>query len=216
MKPDVLALIPIKPDMHGDLKRRALELAGRMPAFNPSINMVTVFDSRMLPKKPGDSTPWSKVTRVRNTLLDCFKLTAFTHVLWIDADLVEYPADLPTRLLSANQHGVSSCPVFIEDREEQFYDTAGYVGIDEKHWNVFSPHHEHILGKEVVEVASVGCLYMVPSYIYQTGARHTDHPTNTDHWEICQAARRAGRTVTVDMRMRALHANLPKYGEAWH
>ena len=216
MKASVLALIPIKADMHADLKRRALELAGRMPAANPAMDLVTVFDSRVLAKKEGDSTPWSKVTRVRNTLLDCFKLSAFTHVLWIDADLVEYPADLPTRLLAANPHGVSSCPVFIEDREDQFYDTAGFVGLDEKHWCVFAPHHEDAAGREVVEVAGVGCLYSVPVPVYLTGARHTDHPTNPDHWTVCQAARKMGRSVTVDMRLRALHANLPKYGEAWH
>lgn len=216
MKPSVLALIPIKADMHADLKRRALELAGRMPAANPAMDLVTVFDSRVLAKEPGDKTPWSKVTRVRNTLLGCFKLSAFTHVLWIDADLVEYPANLPKRLLAANPHGVSSCPVFIEDREEQFYDTAGFVGLDEKHWNVFAPHHEDASGREVVEVAGVGCLYSVPVPVYLTGARHTDHPTNTDHWTVCQAARKMGRSVTVDMRLRALHANLPKYGEAWH
>ena len=216
MKPSVLALIPLKADMHADLKRRALELAGRMPEANPGLDLVTVFDWRRLAKDPADSTPWSKVTRVRNTLLDCFKLSAFTHVLWIDADLVEYPADLPTRLLQANPHGVSSCPVFIEDREDQFYDTAGYVGLDDKHWEVFAPHHEDVPGNEIVEVSCVGCLYTVPTPVYVAGARHTDHPTNTDHWSVCQAARRMGRTVTVDMRLRALHANLPKYGEAWH
>lgn len=216
MKASVLALIPIKADMHADLKRRALELAGRMPAANPWIDLVTVFDSRVLAKQEGDSTPWSKVTRVRNTLLDCFKLSAFTHVLWIDADLVAYPADLPSQLIKANPHGVSSCPVFIEDREEQFYDTSAFVGLDGKHWAVFAPHHEDAAGREVVEVAGVGCLYTVPVPVYQTGVRHTDHPTNTDHWSICQEARKIGRSVTVDMRLRALHANLPKYGEAWH
>ena len=216
MTPSVLALIPLKADMHPDLKRRALELAGRMPAANPSLQIITVFDWRRLPKEPKDSTPWSKVTRVRNTLLDCFKLSAFTHVLWIDADLVEYPADMPTRLLQTNAHGISSLPVFIEDKENEFYDTAGFVGLDEKHWEVFSPHHEDMAGREVVEVSCVGCVYSAPSWLYQSGVRHTDHPTNTDHWSICQAARKAGRSVTVDLRMRALHANLPKYGESWH
>ncbi len=216
MTPSILALIPLKADMHADLKNRALELAGRMPAANPSVQMVTVFDWRRLPKEPGDSTPWSKVTRVRNSLLDCFKLSAFTHVLWIDADLVDYPADLPTRLLHANPHGVSSLPVFIEDREDQFYDTAAFVGLDEKHWSVFAPHHEDAPGREVVEVAGVGCVYLCPVPVYLSGVKHTDHPTNTDHWAICQTARKMSRTVTVDMRMRALHANLPKYGEAWH
>lgn len=216
MKASVLALIPVKAGMHPDLQRRALELAGRMPAANPWIDLVTVFDSRVLAKDPGDTTPWSKVTRVRNTLLDCFKLSAFTHVLWIDADLVEYPADLPSQLIKANPHGVSSCPVFIEDREGEFYDTAAFVGLDDRHWEVFSPHHADAAGRQVVDVAGVGCLYTVPVPVYQTGVRHTDHPTNTDHWAICQAARKLGRTVTVDMRLRALHANLPKYGEAWH
>lgn len=65
-------------------------------------------------------------------------------------------------------------------------------------------------------MACVGCLYTVPVPVYLAGARHTDHPTNTDHWAVCQTARKLGRTVTVDMRLRALHANLPKYGEAWH
>jgi len=212
----VLALIPLKADMHADLKTRALELAYRMPAANPDINMLTVFDWRRLLRDPDDSTPWSKVTRVRNSLVDCFNLSAFTHVLWIDADLVEYPADLPTRLLQTNRDGVSSLPVFIEDKENEFYDTAGFVGIDQKHWEVFAPHHEGISGLDVVKVSCVGCVYTVPVEIYLSGAKHIDHPTKTDHWSICQAAIKAGKTITVDMRLRALHANLPKYGEAWH
>jgi len=216
MRATVLALIPLKAEMHPDLKAKALELAAKLPLANPDMDLVTVFDWRKLAKQPGDCRAWSKVTRVRNTLLDCFKLSAFTHVLWIDADLVDYPADMPTRLLESNPHGVSSLPVFIEDKEGEFYDTAAFVGLDEKHWAVSAPHHEDVPGREVVEVAGVGCVYLCPVPVYLSGVKHTDHPTNTDHWAICQAARKMGRTVTVDMRMRALHANLPKYGEAWH
>lgn len=216
MKPNILTLIPLKANMHADLKARGIALASRLPAANPDLNIVNVFDFRHLPKEDGDCRPWSKVTRVRNTLIECFNLNQFSHVLWIDADLVEYPADLPTRLLATNATGISSLPVYIEDREHDFYDWAAFIGLDLVHWGHPFPHHRDVVGKDVVDVAGVGCVYTCPVDIYLDGARHEDHPTNTDHWPICEAARAKGQRVTVDMRMRALHANLPKYGEAWH
>ncbi len=71
-------------------------------------------------------------------------------------------------------------------------------------------------GETIIDVDSVGAMYVMTTDIYRAGIRHEDHPAFTDHFPICEAALKMGRRVTVDRTSKAYHAILPNYGEKWH
>ena len=78
-----------------------------------------------------DERPLSKTARLRNRMLDSIDLHAFDYLLWIDSDVIEIPADLPTTLINANPTGVTAPLVLIEEPgplgKNQFYDTTAFV-----------------------------------------------------------------------------------------
>ncbi len=49
------------------------------------------------------------------------------YVLWIDADVVDYPPDLPSRLIERDPLGISAPLVLAAGGGGRFYDTAGFV-----------------------------------------------------------------------------------------
>lgn len=240
----ILACIPVRPTLNVGLKTRCRELADALASGNPGHTLSLFVDETPIGPDPADCRPWSKVCRVRNRMLDQIRLDEYDYLLWIDADVVAYPADLPTRLLAGNPDGISAPMVLIEDRD-QVYDWAAFVmaGKDSflptdrrrvwgrnlahepPHWHEHEPPQVEDDGTArprwyepaaaVVDMDCVGTITMVPTWIYRT-ARYEDHPAFTDHYPLCRACRRAGRRVTVDRSVIACHADLPKWGESWH
>lgn len=224
----ILVIVPAKPQMHAELKRRCMVSALAMLEANRH-EMAFLFDWTSEAKQPGDATPWSVVARVRNRIVDGLSLDRWDYLLWIDADVIDYPADLPTRLIQSNPEGVSAPMVLIEDSARLFYDFAGFIirGRDHvrhdtrmlvrgRNLSHEPPYWPIEPTQDVVEMDCVGCVMMVPAAIYRAGGRYEDHPLFTDHYPICRKAREMGRRVTVCRSLVTTHANLPKYGEAWH
>jgi hypothetical protein len=178
-------------------------------------------------------------------MLTRMAIMEWDYLLWVDADVVDYPLDLPTRLIDSNPTGVSAPMVLIEGRKD-FYDWAAFVmkgkdtikptnrhrvwGRNIQHeppyWNECDSHTEdgppeaakpqwYEPKERVVEMDCVGTIVMVPTRIY-AHAQYEDHPAFTDHHPICKAARDLGLKVTVDRGTVAYHADLPKWGEQWH
>ena len=56
---------------------------------------------------------------IRNTVIARFLKPHHEHVLWLDADVVRYPADLVSQLHKANPGGVSAPLVLIEDSDSE-------------------------------------------------------------------------------------------------
>src|SRR5262245_33829032 len=104
----VLVLVPAKSSMHPILHEKMMQLVGRMPTANQNLKLMTIIDLRSEPTLATDCRAWSKVARVRNRLLDSVDWRAFDYVLWIDADVVDYPPDLPTRLTHAAAGGIAA------------------------------------------------------------------------------------------------------------
>jgi hypothetical protein len=230
----VLTVIPVKPTLHPEIRRMSAESAHAMVAANPDLELSIIFDTRSEPKHDTDHTPWSKVARVRNKVLDSIDLSKWDYLFWVDADVIRYPADMPTRLLTENPTGVSAPMVMIDGNMEglvntRFYDMAAFIIEGRDHIeptvaipfipgrNVWytPPYWPDEPTTDVVRMDCVGTITMVPAHIYKT-ARYEDHPAFTDHYPICKEARRQGLPVTAHRNITAFHANLPKYGEAWH
>lgn len=236
MKPTVLVLIPIKPTLNPILADRAAYLARQMLPACPDLELTIVMDGRGCPSEPGDSTPWSKVTRIRNNLLKSVNLQEHEWVMWVDADLVEYPADLAQWLvhgaMTYANNGVCAPTVLIEGRTT-FYDWAAFINRGMSH--IRPTQRAHIEGRNIncappyydesdvrgggshVLMDCVGACYAVHRDIYLSGVRHQDHPSFTDHFPICEAAYAMGRSVVALPNVEVRHADLSKYaGESWH
>lgn len=223
----ILVAVPIRPSLPAALSQLARELAWAMVPANPDHALTLHFDFEPIERVPGETTPWAKVARVRNRMLDRVDFRRWDYVLWIDADVMAYPHDMPTRLIAANPEGITSPLVFIEG-SEILYDWAAciYKGKD----GIEPDNREYLPGRniatlppywlesdvaEFVEMDCVGTVTMVPAKLYNW-IRYEDHPAFTDHYSICRAARSCGRKVGILRTCTALHADLPKYGEPFH
>jgi SAM-dependent methyltransferase len=210
----VLVLIPVKPNLDPRLKSRAAELAMRLPKANPSLEFSLVFDFR----GDGDAVVVRFEDRAnRNALLRQAIIDDYlgqSHaVLWVDADVVDYPADLPTRLIERSGGGVGAPLVCMEGNPERFYDIAGFV--EGGRWARLDPPYFDQDGP-VFELDSVGTIYLVPSVLYRGGAKHVDQPGYTEHQSVCTTARENGLPVRAFADLMAMHADLGRYGEPYH
>lgn len=234
MKQTVLALIPIKPTLHPVLADRAAFLARQMLPACPDLDLTIVMDGRGVASEPTDNTPWSKVARIRNMMLQSVNLQQHKWVMWIDADLIDYPADLAQWLVhGAMQYannGVCAPTVLIEGRTT-FYDWAAFINKGKSHIDPTNrvnipgrniscqpPYYaeEDVRHEGYVEMDCVGACYVVHRDIYLSGTRHTDHASFTDHFEICAKALEMGRKVVALPNVIVTHADLPRFGEKWH
>lgn len=132
-RPRVVLMIPARQGLHPDIERKAAAALAAMQAGNPSLNLTTFIFDKVVPRESGDDRPLSKVTRIRNMMLHEANVREdFDYVMWVDSDLVSYPADLPTALIRANPEGVTAPLVLVEEpgplgRVDQFYDTTAFV-----------------------------------------------------------------------------------------
>lgn len=237
----ILILIPTKPTLCQALRSRSIELTARLPDGNPDHELIIVHDYRKVESLPTDKTAWARVTRARQALLDSFHLLIFKfdYVLWIDADVVEYPPDMPSRLIEANPDGIAAPMVFVEGREARFYDWAAFIQSGRSHiepanpvqikgrnlahdapyWDVEPP--DRTFGHMgIMPMDCVGTIVMIPSNL-MTGHIFEDHSVFTDWFTLCKKARKiiGPRGVVVDRGCVTLHADLGsgKYlNESWH
>lgn len=211
MKPHVLHLVAVKPSLHPDLKRKAGELAGRLSPANPGLEFTTVLDDS--PPPAGEVTRLGRLAAVRQGMVDRHLRHEHTHVLWADADLVDYPAGIVTTLMQRCGGGMVAPVCVVEHSPNWAYDTHGFArdGRPTSHhlhdWSRTGPAHD---------LDSVGVFVLIDADIYRAGARHTDWPGLTDWMSVGQFAKSMGRPVRGYSDLIVTHAHLPSYGEDWH
>ncbi len=229
MKPKVLAIVPVKASLHPVLKQTGIALATAMIQSNPDLEMGLLWDNRSEPSLATDGVSTSRTSRIRAKIIDSLVPKQWDFLLWIDADIVYYPADLPTRLLKGNPTGMSAPMVFVEDYGGAwFYDSTAFVlkgkshirpdhrsGLEGRNVMCPPPYFPETPKEVVVEMDSVGTVTMVPTWVYDH-AKYVEHIGFTEHFPIACAVRAAGHKVTAHRDVVVIHANLPKYGEAWH
>lgn len=210
---NILVLIPVKPTLPPALQERAVQLLAALEIQEREIGEHTIAAHIRTCPEPGDGRPFSGHAAARNAMLDAYLTTEHTHVLWIDADLVEYPADLATRL-HAIDAGAIVAPFPLIEGSARFYDIRGFVEVDGQRAR---PWGEHLSGGDLIPMQAVGCCYLAPASVYREGkARYEPTPSHTEHMSVCQAARAGGTLVWASRRTIVYHANLPAWGEDWH
>lgn len=174
------------------------------------------FDYSPFPASYEGENYFARLGRMRQALIDDYLRDDHTDVLWIDADILEYPPTLPTMLRELSS-GVISPLVLLEDSNIN-YDTAGmrqsYEGRSTQEPPYFSgegPLHD---------MESVGCCVLVPADVHRWNKFYaqpdSDTYSVTEWWSICQAAKGMGYQVQCTTDIVVRHAELPLYGEAFH
>jgi hypothetical protein len=216
-----LILIPIRPDLHPALRKQALHLA---TALQGDADLV-------LDDRPWDVSvdwPWPErieaQARLRQAVVETALRPHHTAVLWVDADVIEYPATLLQSLEALGPENIGAPAVLLDRWGERFYDIGGFLERREgalAFARMAVPWFDQ--PGPVVELESVGCVYRVPADIYREGATHevvrdAASPLGawSDHFSVCQAALEMGRRVRADISVKAVHAWLPDFGEGLH
>lgn len=196
----ILALIPIRANLSHALVIHTRALALSLTGCDVQL--------RLCPEH-GDGRPYSAHAAARNAMLDLFLTDEHTHVLWIDADVVDYPPDLATRLHALDPTGIIAPMVLIEGTN-RFYDTRGFEDIDGARACYLPPYFHD--DSALIPMRSVGTCYLAPAALYQAGARYDVTPHETEHYSLCGRAARVSATRDVVV----YHAELPRWGERWH
>ena len=211
-----LVLIPMKPNMPPELRDMCIRNSDRLKGDGTEV----VIDSR----GKGDEGVVTLEERVAHTvgirngmIKDYFDPARHSGVLWLDADIVEYPADIVGRLWRSGGGNVVAPAVYLQGYCRRWYDTMGFV-CRGKAFRFRRPYARGCCKREdgLLELDGVGCVYLVPSAVYASGARHEPRPGFTDHLAVCEHARGMGLKVLCDMSIEVFHAYLTKYGERAH
>lgn len=202
---NVLIATPYRRRTHPALLERAAALRAHLKGD------VCVYEDCSGPV-PGD-LPYASNARARNHILDIALKPEHEAVLWVDVDLVDYPADIIERLDAVRDGGIAAPFVYLDGFYHHFYDTGGFIE-DTEHSRVRPPHFDQ--PGPVYQLKSVGTLYLAPADLYRAGARYAPAPPYVEHWPVMQFALQHGYKIVADSRIEALHAHLPSFGENWH
>jgi GT2 family glycosyltransferase/cephalosporin hydroxylase len=175
----VLVLTPVNPTLNPAVLRRARELAER--AISGMRGCRIVYDDTGEAPPRGSTFPHrlAAMTPLRQAMIGRH-LREEKWVFWVDADLVDYPANLVEELISRAEGGIAAPLVLMEgDLSEpayqagfgpgRFYDIAGFI--ENGRWARFTQPYFDQPGP-VYRLDSVGCCYLVNADLYRWGAKH--------------------------------------------
>lgn len=118
---EVLVALPYSADMLCELQRTMFTRLKAMECANPGFNLrLGLYDKPYTNDMNAAKTKKSGrgvLATLRNALLDEYLAPAHELVLWLDADVVEYPSDMVAQLHAANPGGVAAPLVLIEESD---------------------------------------------------------------------------------------------------
>jgi hypothetical protein len=178
---ELVILVPISPNIQRQFINSAIYLVQRAaPSFRTC---------RLVLDPNGDAPTAAKphphrqpaLAKIRQEMIDKYLGNA-DWVAWIDADIVDYSANLIAELVKRAENGIAA-PLVLMDGERgtvslnpdgfgpgRFFDVAGFV--EDLRWARFDEPWFDQPGP-VYSLDSVGSLYVVNAEIYRRGARHT-------------------------------------------
>lgn len=209
----ILVPMPVKPGLNMRILNHMYANLYRLEAAE---KIEVAFDYDTYPKLYEDENFFARLARMRQSLVEHFLMPRHTDVLWIDADVLVYPAFLHTMLRRLSS-GVISPLVCIEGSDRN-YDTAGMRQSYEGRSGIDPPYFQ---GEgPLFDMESVGGCVLVPADVHRKvafEAQSDDEPNHvTEWWSVCQGAKEMGYKVQCTTELTVYHADLPKYGEAFH
>jgi hypothetical protein len=207
---NILILQPIRPSNPPALRTIADALLARLEGANPGMTFDICQDDSAL-DIPLHPSLYMRHATVRNYMLDRYLKAEHDAVLWIDSDLIDYPADLPTRLAAYGDRTIVAPIAILDKWQRRFYDIGGFIeqGNRARMWPPWFQQQG-----EVIELDSVGCCYLVPAQLYRGGVRYSPPPTDyyVEHWSVMRQAKALGYRVCALTTVRVVHAWLPDFG----
>lgn len=206
---NILILQPYRPSTPLPILARARWLIDQLIAATPEHTFRVIVEDGTPPADCGPEQ-FAPHAAVRNRMLDAHLTSYDDYVLWIDVDLSTYPADFVRHALTINPGGITA-PAVLWGETTKFYDICGYI--ERGAWlSEWAPYSLHQPGP-VVELESVGCIYLIPAWLFREGARyaHGGVAPGVEHQAVCAFARERGVRVIADLSQVARH----EYMQAW-
>lgn len=204
----VLVATPFRMSMNPRLLARADELYARLTCSGIER---ALFGNNI---KVGGGKFWPNAI-ARNALLDFYLKSHHQFVLWLDADLVDYPPDLIQRMMRtmADHNASAVAPMVLIEGTDKFYDFNGFTFGGQK----FNPNPPYADTTErVFDVETCGTCYLIDAQVYRSGARYRPYGNDIEHVSLFGLIRTLGRRVVCDRGIVVQHAYLPAYGEVFH
>jgi len=206
----ILVLQPIRPTNPPALREKANCLLERMFFRCDALRFDVHQDDSAIPV-PDHKSVYMRHATVRNYMLDRYLKPEHEYVLWIDSDLIDYPADLPHTLMEYGERAIVAPFAMLDKWPHRFYDIGGFIekGSRARMW----PPYFNQDGAAIT-LDSVGCCYLAPAQLYHEGVRYSPPPTDyyVEHWSVMREARQRGYKVMALRDVRVTHAWLPDYG----
>jgi len=209
----ILAIVPIKKNLNSKLKLRCFENVLKLQTY-----FQNTIDIYLDDRGPGDSMFMDFCSRERIKVLACVRQSMIndylrpehTHVLMVDAD-VEYTPKTVTDLLRTSKVDIVAPAILAVGGDDWWYDTWGFFDENGKHANKQSPYFDG--NKRVVELSSVGTMYLVPADLFRMGAMYRETDGNTEHYSVCAFAKSKGIKTLCNLDVVVRHPRLDDYGE---
>lgn len=213
---NILILQPTSPSHPPALRQVAADQLTALLTNNPAISLDVAIDGSVVPASPHPSK-YARHAAVRNHMLDTYLKPHHDYVLWIDSDLVEYPADLATKLLQAARTVSPDCDVIaaplalLDKAGNRFYDIGGFIEHGQR-FRIVPPYCTQ--DGPIWELDSVGCCYLAPAWLYRDGVRYSPPETDyyVEHWSVMQQAQARGVQIVAVRDLVVKHAWLPMFG----
>ena len=130
----VLIALPYSDFMPCTLREKMFSLLKAMECANPGWNLyLALYDEPYHNEMDAQKTKMSGrgvLAHIRNIVIERYlQPAAHEYVLWVDADVVDYPPNLITLLHAANPGGVTAPTVLIEDSNSEAYHSRCRHGI---------------------------------------------------------------------------------------
>lgn len=180
-KPTVLVMIAYLETQNLYFLERMMYHCSRLQEANPDLVIDFALDNERVGKEKGDYTPWSRVKRIRNMMINKYPIHNYDYLYIIDSDIIDYPHNFLTRAIGLNPTGITA-PVALIQNSIVFYDWCGYqkkgntslygqygkyikvLSHKQRNFNLKPPYVDD--NSRLVEIDCVGCTYVVPSKVF--------------------------------------------------
>lgn len=180
-KPKVLIMIAYLETQNDYFLEKMMYHIHRVKNTNTNLDIDFALDNDRIDKEPSDYTPWSRVKRIRNLMINKYAIEKYDYLYIIDSDMIDYPHDFLSRAIGLNPNGITA-PIALIQNSITFYDWCGYQKKGATSLN--SPYRNNILQLSVphrnfallppyvddksrlVEIDCVGCTYVVPAKVF--------------------------------------------------
>lgn len=180
-KPKVLIMVAYLETQHEYFLEKMMYHINKVKETNANLDIDFALDNDRINKESTDYTPWSRVKRIRNLMLNKYNIHNYDYLYIIDSDMVDYPHNFLSRAIGLNPEGITA-PMALIQNSVTFYDWCGYqkkgatslnspykynileLSVPERNFKLLPPYvDDH---SRLVEIDCVGCTYVVPTKVF--------------------------------------------------